>query len=161
MYLGRESRTLVVCRRSEEAMAREVDDGEDARRIARELEERHQYQARARAMPRGPPRPARPRPRELPRSRTEKGEGGSGGGGAKEEEAGYGRMGRYDDGMEDGVAYDHAPVSQQSLVPSVSDPNLWMFSCPTGKEQELVYQIMNKAIAVAFAKIYVESYSSW
>ena len=69
----------------------------------------------------------------------------------------------------------YAAVSQQSLVPSVSDPNLWMFSCPTGKEQELVYQIMNKCVAYAKrgrplgitsvviaqtkGKIYVESYS--
>jgi len=40
-------------------------------------------------------------------------------------------------------------VSQQSLLPSVSDPSLWMFGCQTGKEQELVYQIMNKCIAFA------------
>ena len=69
----------------------------------------------------------------------------------------------------------YAAVSQQSLVPSVSDPNLWMFSCPTGKEQELVYQIMNKCVAYAkrgrplgitsvvsaqtMGKLYIESYS--
>lgn len=40
-------------------------------------------------------------------------------------------------------------VSQQSLVPSVSDPSLWMVSCSTGKEQELVFQIMNKCVAYA------------
>lgn len=66
-------------------------------------------------------------------------------------------------------------VSQQSLVPSVSDPSLWMVSCSTGKEQELVIQIMNKCVAYARqgrplgicgviaaqtkGKIYVESYS--
>lgn len=66
-------------------------------------------------------------------------------------------------------------VSQQSLVPSVSDPSLWMFSCAPGKEQELVIQIMNKCKAYAAqgkplgitsavaaqtkGKIYVESYS--
>lgn len=66
-------------------------------------------------------------------------------------------------------------VSQQSLLPSVSDPRLWMFSCANGKEQELVVQIMNKCIAHARqgkplgitsavaaqskGKIYVESYS--
>lgn len=66
-------------------------------------------------------------------------------------------------------------VSQQSLVPSVSDPSLWMVSCSTGKEQELVMQIMNKCVAFARqgrplgicgviaaqtkGKIYVESYS--
>jgi len=40
-------------------------------------------------------------------------------------------------------------VSQQSLLPSVNDPTLWMFGCPHGKEQELVYQIMNKCISFA------------
>ena len=40
-------------------------------------------------------------------------------------------------------------VTQQSLLPSVSDPSLWMFNCPTRKEQEMVYQIMNKCIAYA------------
>jgi hypothetical protein len=66
-------------------------------------------------------------------------------------------------------------VSQQSLVPSVSDPSLWMVSCSAGKEQELVMQIMNKCVAFARqgrplgicgaiaaqtkGKIYIESYS--
>lgn len=66
-------------------------------------------------------------------------------------------------------------VSQQSLVPSVSDPSLWMISCSTGKEQELVIQIMNKCVAFARqgrplgiigaiaaqskGRIYIESYS--
>jgi transcription elongation factor SPT5 len=66
-------------------------------------------------------------------------------------------------------------VSQQSLVPSVSDPSLWMISCSTGKEQELVLQIMNKCVAYARqgrplgicgaiaaqskGRIYIESYS--
>jgi transcription elongation factor SPT5 len=40
-------------------------------------------------------------------------------------------------------------VSQQSLVPSVSDPSLWMVSCSNGKEQEMIYQIMNKCVAYA------------
>ena len=69
----------------------------------------------------------------------------------------------------------YTAVSQQSLVPSVSDPSLWMVSCLTGKEEELVYQIMNKCIALARqgrplgitsvvaaqskGRIYVESYS--
>jgi len=66
-------------------------------------------------------------------------------------------------------------VSQQSLVPSVSDPSLWMISCSTGKEQEMVLQIMNKCVAYARqskplgicgaiaaqsrGRIYIESYS--
>lgn len=69
----------------------------------------------------------------------------------------------------------YSAVSQQSLVPSVSDPSLWMVSCPTGKEQELIYQIMNKCTAFARTgrplgitsavasstkgKVYIESYS--
>ena len=40
-------------------------------------------------------------------------------------------------------------VTQQSLLPSVRDPSLWMFGCQTGKEQDLVFQIMNKCIAFA------------
>jgi transcription elongation factor SPT5 len=40
-------------------------------------------------------------------------------------------------------------VNQQSLVPSVADPSLWMVNCVTGKEQELVLQIMNKCVAFA------------
>jgi transcription elongation factor SPT5 len=43
----------------------------------------------------------------------------------------------------------YTAIAQQSLLPSVSDPNLWMVSCSTGKEQELVYQIMNKCVAHA------------
>jgi len=66
-------------------------------------------------------------------------------------------------------------AKQQSVLPSVSDPSLWMFSCPNGKEDELVYQIMNKSIAYAKAgkplgitsavaaqskgRVYVESFS--
>jgi transcription elongation factor SPT5 len=68
-----------------------------------------------------------------------------------------------------------AAVAQQSLVPSVSDPSFWMVSCLNGKEQELVFQIMNKCTALARqgrplgisaviaaqskGKIYVESFS--
>lgn len=68
-----------------------------------------------------------------------------------------------------------AAVAQQSLVPSVSDPSLWMVNCMTGKEQELVFQIMNKCTAFARqgrplgisaviaaqskGKIYIESFS--
>jgi len=70
---------------------------------------------------------------------------------------------------------NYTSVSQQSLVPSISDPNLWMILCSSGKEEELLFQIMNKCIAFARqgrplgikaaiaaqskGKIYVESYS--
>jgi len=82
-----------------------------------------------------------------------------------------------DVGEDEGGPVDapYTAVSQQSLVPSVSDPSLWMVSCLTGKEEELVYQIMNKCIALARqgrplgitsviaaqskGRIYVESYS--
>jgi transcription elongation factor SPT5 len=86
-------------------------------------------------------------------------------------------VGRHEDHEDDapgGPEVTNA-VSQQSLVPSVSDPSLWMISCSTGKEQELVMQIMNKCVAFARqgrplgicgaiaaqtkGKIYIESYS--
>jgi transcription elongation factor SPT5 len=73
------------------------------------------------------------------------------------------------------VSAAYTAVSQQSLVPSVSDPSLWMVSCTTGQEEQLVYQIMNKSIAFARqgrplgitgvvaaqtkGRIYIESYS--
>ena len=66
-------------------------------------------------------------------------------------------------------------VTQQSLLPSVNDPSLWMLKCANGKEGELVYQIMNKCVAFAMqgkplgitsvvaaqskGRIYVESFS--
>jgi transcription elongation factor SPT5 len=43
----------------------------------------------------------------------------------------------------------YTAVSQQSLVPSVSDPSFWMVSCSNGKEQDMVYHIMNKCVAFA------------
>jgi len=86
---------------------------------------------------------------------------------------GGGRGGMMDDM---GVGSEvYTAVAQQSLVPSVSDPSLWMVSCAGGKEQELVYQIMNKCIAFARqgrplgisaaiaaqskGKVYIESFS--
>jgi transcription elongation factor SPT5 len=69
----------------------------------------------------------------------------------------------------------YTAVSQQSLVPSVSDPSFWMVSCSNGKEQEMVMHIMNKCVAFARqgrplgicgaiaaqtkGRIYVESFS--
>lgn len=134
-------------------------DDSDVARIARELEERHR--AERRVVPRG--NDGRAMVERRARAAYDRG---------------YDREGvdegRYED---EGIVEEpsYTAVSQQSLVPSVSDPNLWMFSCPTGKEQELVYQIMNKAVAFAKrgrplgitsvvsaqtkGKIYVESYS--
>ena len=69
----------------------------------------------------------------------------------------------------------YTAVAQQSLVPSVNDPSFWMISCATGKEQDMVLQLMNKAVAFARqnrplgitgaiaaqskGKIYVEAFS--
>ena len=80
-----------------------------------------------------------------------------------------------DDDMDEGGPEVYSAVSQQSLLPSVKDPSLWMIECLTGKEQELVYQIMNKCVAYARqgrplaitgaiaaqtkGRIYVESFS--
>jgi transcription elongation factor SPT5 len=59
------------------------------------------------------------------------------------------RGGQVDDEEQVGGPEVYSAVSQQSLVPSVSDPSLWMISCATGKEQELIYQVMNKCTAFA------------
>jgi len=133
-----------------ESIGRMTDDKEkddaDVARIARELEERHRTERRI-----------------VNRGRGVVGQGKRRGVIADEEEM----------DIVEGPAY--TAVSQQSLVPSVSDPSLFMFSCPTGKEQDLVYQIMNKCVAYAKqgrplgitsvvaaqtkGKIYVESYN--
>ena len=135
----------------------EERDKDDVERIARELEARHRMERRI------VPSQQQRRVVRKPRPAAERGESED----------------RYDaeedDRYNDEPVYDAAPVSQQSLVPSVSDPSLWMYSVPTGKEQELVYQIMNKCIAYAKrgrplgitsvvaaqtkGKIYIESYS--
>lgn len=134
-------------------------DDADVERIARELEERHRMERSI-----------------VNRRRVGKYNLGDN---ARRRGAGSGEDGDVDmdrGGDEDVVeGTSYTAVSQQSLVPSVTDPGLWMFSCPTGKEQELVYQIMNKCVAFAKqgrplgitsvvvaqtkGKIYVESYS--
>ena len=62
------------------------------------------------------------------------------------------------------------------MIPSNTDPSLWMISCSTGKETDLVYQLMNKCMRAASqrrpihgitsivaaqtkGKLYIESYS--
>lgn len=83
----------------------------------------------------------------------------------------------FDDGgaPPDATPEGYTAVAQQSLVPSVSDPSMWMVSCANGKEHELVCQIMNKCVAMARqgrpvgissaiaaqskGKIYLESFS--
>ena len=134
---------------------KEKDDA-DVERIAKELEERHRMERRV---------VDRRRVGKYDMGDNVRRRGSAGEGGA--EDVGVER------GDDEGPSY--TAVSQQSLVPSVTDPGLWMFSCPSGKEQELVYQIMNKCVAFAKrgkplgitsvvvaqtkGKIYVESYS--
>ena len=133
-------------------------DDADVERIARELEERHRMERRI---------VDRRRVGKYNMGDNQRRPAGAGSG------ADVATRGEDDDEMAEGPSY--TAVSQQSLVPSVTDPGLWMFSCPTGKEQELVYQIMNKCVAFAKqgkplgitsvvvaqtkGKIYVESFS--
>jgi len=55
---------------------------------------------------------------------------------------------QYTQSVADTPIYAQA-VAQQSLVPSVQDPSLWMLSVPTGKEADLVMQLLNKLAAAA------------
>jgi transcription elongation factor SPT5 len=134
---------------------KEKDDS-DVARIARELEERHRRERRI-----------------IPRGGGGVMMGGERGGIRGDSDSMSLR--EREEFIAEGGSTSYTAVSQQSLVPSVSDPNLWMFSCPGGKEQELVYQIMNKCVAFAKrgkplgiisvvaaqtkGKIYVESFS--
>lgn len=134
---------------------KEKDDS-DVARIARELEERHRRERRI-----------------IPRGGGGVMMGGERGGVRGDSDSMSLR--EREEFIAEGGSTSYTAVSQQSLVPSVSDPNLWMFSCPGGKEQELVYQIMNKCVAFAKrgtplgiisvvaaqtkGKIYVESFS--
>lgn len=135
-------------------------DNADVARIARELEERHSMDQRRKKVVIHRPRiqPGGPKS-SLMAGMTSTSGGDVGGDSYDEEEEMVGDI----------------EVPQGSLVPSVSDPALWMFSCPTGKESELVYAIMNKCVAFAKrgqplgitsvvvaqtkGKIYVESFS--
>ena len=38
-------------------------------------------------------------------------------------------------------------ITQQTLLPGVKDPNLWMVKCVLGMEKETVLRIMNKYLA--------------
>lgn len=38
-------------------------------------------------------------------------------------------------------------ITQQTLLPGVKDPNLWMVKCLQGMEKETVLRIMNKYLA--------------
>jgi len=139
---------------------KERDDA-DVARIARELEERHSMDQRRKKVVIHRPRIQPGGPKTSLMAGATGTSGGDVGGDS------------YDDDEEEMVGDIEVP--QGSLVPSVSDPALWMFSCPTGKETELVYAIMNKCVAFAKrgqplgitsvvvaqtkGKIYVESFS--
>lgn len=105
-----------------------------AAEMARDIEERHRMQRR-------PVNQARIR-QEMP----SKGRGSGASPAAPSAPAP--RVHHMAEAEDDGYAAD-AAVAQQSLVPSVSDPSFWMISCATGKEQDMVMQIMNKAVAMA------------
>lgn len=54
---------------------------------------------------------------------------------------------RYDDDDADGESSQHhSHVTQQSLLPSVKDPKMWIFKCKPGREQPMVLALMNKFI---------------
>lgn len=60
---------------------------------------------------------------------------------------------RGDEDFEDEVDYedeefegDDTAIAQQSLLPSVRDPKLWMMTCKVGKEREIALTIMQKFI---------------
>ena len=38
-------------------------------------------------------------------------------------------------------------ITQQTLLPEVKDPNLWMVKCRIGEEKNTVLQLMRKMIA--------------
>lgn len=61
----------------------------------------------------------------------------------------YEQGGGYEDVYDDDDEYyetDDTAISQQSLLPSVRDPKLWMMTCKVGKEREIALTIMQKFI---------------
>ncbi len=57
-----------------------------------------------------------------------------------EDSAGLARFGEGGEEMSD-------EITQQTLLPGVKDPNLWMVKCLPGTEKQTVIRIMNKYIA--------------
>lgn len=51
-----------------------------------------------------------------------------------------------DDDEDEFYEGDDAAIAQQSLLPSVRDPKLWMMTCKVGKEREIAMTIMQKFI---------------
>lgn len=50
---------------------------------------------------------------------------------------------QYDEDEEGGEMVQNE-VAQQSLLPSIQDPRMWVFKCKPGREQHLVVALMNK-----------------
>uniref|UniRef100_K3WKC8 Transcription elongation factor SPT5 n=1 Tax=Globisporangium ultimum (strain ATCC 200006 / CBS 805.95 / DAOM BR144) TaxID=431595 RepID=K3WKC8_GLOUD len=55
---------------------------------------------------------------------------------------------QYDEDDEGGDMMQ-SDVAQQSLLPSISDPRMWVFKCKPGREQHLVIAMMNKFLEFA------------
>ena len=158
-----EAREIMLQQDRRRAQAGNLFSQRTVEEMAQDLEKRHRMQSRTvnRSTILDRPRP----------SAASGGGGGGGGGGGASAAARH----RHDDEPEEGGPEVYSAVSQQSLLPSVKDPSLWMINCLTGKEQELVYQIMNKCIAFARqgkplgitgaiaaqtkGKLYIESFS--
>jgi Early transcription elongation factor of RNA pol II, NGN section len=47
---------------------------------------------------------------------------------------------------DDEIGTEDSAIAQQSLLPSVRDPKLWMMTCKVGKEREIALTIMQKFI---------------
>lgn len=163
-------------------------EGRSVADISKEIEDRHRYSMNRRTVDRVLDRP--PERRVIPSTKRP---GGTGAGASSARESTGGNRNSSSNGAVSSIREDvevrnrdieedvepaevyTAAVAQQSLVPSVSDPSLWMVSCLPGKEQELVFQIMNKCVAQARlgrplgisaaiaaqskGKIYIESFS--
>jgi transcription elongation factor SPT5 len=153
-------------RRAQAGGAFGEDDGErSVADMAREIENRHRMQNR------------RVDRTTITDRKSASSSQSAGGGGPSASNKSSGTMARqsHKEEQDEGGPEVYTAVAQQSLVPSVSDPSFWMVSCMTGKEQELVFQVMNKCsafarqgkplgISAAIAaqskgKIYIESFS--
>ncbi|DBA02343.1 TPA: hypothetical protein N0F65_007162 [Lagenidium giganteum] len=53
------------------------------------------------------------------------------------------------DDEEEGGEAMQSEVAQQSLLPSIQDPRMWVFKCKPGREQHLVVGLMNKFLEFA------------
>jgi len=56
----------------------------------------------------------------------------------------------YLDEEEDELGEEGIDIKQQSLLPSVKDPKLWMIKCKQGKEKQVVFTLMSKFLEKRF-----------